>query len=267
VTDFHAATDGTRLAEYLWEPKEQARSTFVLTHGIAEHLGRYEHVARMLTARGHRVLGSDLRGFGRSDGPRAYLRAWSDYLADLELDVARARDLGAPVILMGHSLGGLSVLSYALSGRPKPDLLVASAPALDAKVPMIKKLAARILGLVLPRMSIDNGLRGEQLSRDPTVGERYFADPLVYTKTTLGLGRAFLLAGIDCRRRLAELDIPALVLHGAADTIVPPSISAPLSEVESAERHLIPIFRHEIFNEEGGEKATGMVADWVEGRL
>ena len=139
------ATDGTRLMTHTWNPSGSPRSVIVIVHGLAEHGGRYEHVAALLTGRGHAVRATDLRGFGESTGPRAFVKSWDDYLDDLAADLESARGAGVPVVLLGHSMGGLVALSYALSDRPKPDSLVLSAPAVDADVSAAKKLAARVL--------------------------------------------------------------------------------------------------------------------------
>lgn len=261
------ALDGTKIAHRSWEPAASPRAVVVIVHGLAEHGGRYRHVAEMLAERGYAVMVPDLRGFGVSGGPRGHLRRWEHYLDDLAVDIAAARSRGLPVVLLGHSLGGLVALSYALGPRPAPDLLVLSAPAIDADLPRSKKLAARVLGAIAPRIRIPNGLRGDQLSTDPTVGEQYFADPLVYTSTTLGLGRLALGAGDTCRRELATLKVPTLVLHGERDSIVPPAVSEPLGSLEVVERVVLPGYRHEVFNEEGGLVAVGRVAAWIESRL
>ena len=266
MTTQRLTADGTRLITRGWGPSGMPRSVIVLVHGLGEHGGRYEHVAALLVARGHAVRATDLRGFGASGGRRAFVRSWDDYLDDLVTDVAAARAVGSPVVLLGHSMGGLVALAYALSKRPAPDLLVLSAPGLDADIPVVKRLAARVLGVVMPRLSVANGLRGDQLSQDPSVGERYFADPLVFTRTTLALARRALLAGARCRANLSSLTLPTLVAHGGADTIVPPGVSAPLAAVPGVDRIVFPDFRHEIFNEEGGVPATTRVADWIEAR-
>jgi alpha-beta hydrolase superfamily lysophospholipase len=221
----------------------------------------------MLAARGHAVRATDLRGFGSSGGRRAHLRDWEQHLDDLTGDIAEARGGGAPVVLLGHSLGGLVALSYALSDRPAPDLLVLSAPAIENDLPWIKQVAARVLGTIAPTLAIRNGLRGDQLSRDPRVGERYFSDPLVLQRTTTGYGRQALRAAAQARAGAGRLHIPTLVVHGAADPIIPPRASSALAGLPGVERREFPEFRHEIFNEEGGVAATAVVADWIEAHL
>lgn len=264
---FRTTRDGLSLRTRRWQPAGALRSAVVLVHGLAEHSGRYEHVGDGLAARGHDVRASDLRGFGESGGTRASLSDWNHYLDDLSDEVGAARESGAPVVLLGHSFGGLIAASYALGSHPQPDLLVLSAPAIDSTISAPKKLLARVLGRLAASQELENGLRGEQLCRDPSVGERYFADPLVYTRTTLGLGRIALQAQRDIRGRLGSLRLPTLVVHGGADTIVPPKISAPLGRQPGVRRVVFPGLHHEIFNEEGGTEATAVVADWIEEHL
>ncbi len=262
------ATDGTMLATHHWDPPGRTRSTVVLVHGLGEHGGRYRHVGEMLAQRGHAVRATDLRGFGSSGGRRAHLRDWEHHLDDLAGDIGEARaGSPAPVVLLGHSLGGLVALSYALSSRPAPDLLVLSAPAIENDLPRAKQVAARLLGTIAPTLSIPNGLRGDQLSRDPEVGERYFSDPLVLQRTTTGYGRHALRAAARARAGAGGLSVPTLVLHGAADTIIPPRASRALAGIPGVEHREFPEFRHEIFNEEGGAAATAVVADWIEAHL
>lgn len=264
---FRTAVDGTPLRTRRWEPSLAPKSAVVIVHGLAEHTGRYQHVGLGLAARGHDVRGSDLRGFGESAGRRASIGSWDEYLADLSGDIDAARAVGVPVVLLGHSLGGLIAASYALSDRPRPDLVVLSAPAIDSAIPAVKKAMARVLGRLAPFRELDNGLDGHQLSHDPKVGERYFADPLVYTRTTLGMGRIALLAQEDTRRRLSRLDRPTLVIHGGEDTIVPTRISEPFAGLPGVERVVLAGLRHETLNEDAGIVAISTIAEWIEARV
>jgi len=263
-TTTRTAPDGTELFTRLTTP-DTPRATVVLVHGIAEHGGRYDHVARQYAEAGLAMRVTDLRGFGRSAGTRAFVGAFDDYADDLIDDVAAARSAGLPVILHGHSMGGLIALRYALSNRPAPDLMVVSGPALGAGVPAVKRGAAHVLSRLAPRFSQPNKLNGEQLAHDPSVGEAYFADELVHARTTARLGSELFKAMKSTAASLPSLDVPTLVLHGAADTIVPPASSAPLGELPGVERVLMPDLRHEVHNE--GPEAIDTAIGWIEERL
>jgi alpha-beta hydrolase superfamily lysophospholipase len=167
---------------------------------------------------------------------------------------------------MGHSLGGNLCLGYVLSGRPEPDLLVLSAPALGGGAAWQKALAP-IIARLAPKLEIPNSLKGDQLSRDPAVGEAYFADPLVYTKTTTTLGASLFNEMSVLRAGMAGLGVPTLVLQGGEDTIVPPQSTAPLGELAGVERKLYPELRHEILNEPEGPEVVADIVDWIEARI
>lgn len=258
------APDGTPLFLRSWAPAGPPRATLVLIHGLAEHSGRYEHVGAHLARAGFAVTAPDLRGFGRSGGTRAYVGHFETYLEDLDPLVEAAAAGGVPTGLIGHSMGGLVALRYAQT-RGRPDLVVLSAPTVDAAIPAPKRIAARLLRRALPRLSLSNAITGEQLSTDPAVGEAYFADPLVHPKTTAGLGGAMLEAMADARS--GGIPVPALVIHGGDDTLVPTALSEPLGALPGVTRIVFPGLRHEVFNEDGGAEALRVVTGWIEERL
>ena len=152
------ARDGLELRTYLWPAGGTPFAHLLLVHGIAEHAGRYRHVAMQLARAGITTHAYDQRGFGASGGHRAYVDRWSQYHDDVEDRLAEVRSAadGLPVVLYGHSMGGLIALGYTLADppRPLPDLLVLSAPAIDAAVPVWKRGLADILGGVRPRFAV-----------------------------------------------------------------------------------------------------------------
>ncbi len=255
--------DGVTLLRRAWDPDGDPRAVVLIVHGLGEHSGRYEHVGEHFAAHGLATRSFDLRGFGRSGGKRAYVDRFDQYLDDVAARLDWAREPGRPVVLLGHSLGGLIAARYLQSDRPQPDAAVLSAPALVADVPALKRGAAKGLSRLLPTLALPNDIAGDQLSSDPAVGEAYFADPLVYTKTTARLG-AEILAAIDAANAsLDRIRVPLYVIHGGADTVVPPPASAPLAGLPDATRRLFPAFRHECFNEPAGAEALDAVAGWV----
>ena len=260
--------DGTELFTRVTQP-EAIRATVVLVHGIAEHGGRYDHVARHYAEAGMALRRTDLRGFGRSSGVRAFVEDFDQYSEDLVGDVEAARAAGSPVVLHGHSMGGLIALRYAVSDRPAPDLLVLTAPALGAEIRAPRRAMAHVLARVVPRLALPNEVEGSQLARDPAVGEAYFADELVHPRTTTRLGSEFLKAMKETTRWVTSQErtpsMPTLVLHGAADPLVPPAMTAPLGELPEVERILMPGLRHEVHNE--GPDAIDIVIGWIEERL
>src|SRR5512140_3372836 len=168
--------DGTTLRTLHWAPAGDPWAVALIVHGLGEHAGRYETVAEAFTAAGIDVVGYDHRGFGGSSGFRAYVDRWSQYHDDLanRVEATRAERPGLPMVMYAHSLGGLIATGYVVSGegRPMPDLLVLSAPAIDADPPAWKRKVAGILTGVVPRMRMANGLPRDGLSHDPVVQAR-----------------------------------------------------------------------------------------------
>ena len=266
TTTFQTSPAGIKMLLRHWEASDPW-AVLLMVHGLAEHSGRYEALGQFFADAGIEVVSYDKRGFGASEGRRAYVDHFSDYLDDLEWVIDDVRERGLPVILFGHSLGGITALMYSLDSRPAPDLLVLSAPAIDAEIPFAKKAAAHILGRLVPRFLIGNDLDDEQLSSDPEVVAAYHADPLVYERTTARMGLEWMLAMEAAQASLGELPVRTLVLHGGADIIVLPSVSEPFEHIEIADRIVFPGFRHEIFNEPEGRRAMETTLDWIRDQL
>lgn len=254
--------DGAELHAREWEVAEPI-AVAVVVHGLGEHGGRHDPVGSHLAKNGIRTHAIDLKGFGRSAGRRAHAESLDDYHEDVEELIDSVAVEGLPLVLVGHSMGGLIALDYTLSDRRRPDLLVLSAPAVGSTVPKWKQALVRILAPAIPNLAIPNEIEGEQLSSDPAVGEAYFADPHVYTKTTLGLARALLDGIARVRATWDQLSIPTLVIHGGGDTVVPPYSSTPLGNLPGVQRVLFPTFRHELFNEREADVALRTVSDWI----
>ncbi|MEX1126893.1 MAG: lysophospholipase [Acidimicrobiia bacterium] len=250
----------------VWAPESAPKAVVVLVHGIAEHCGRYERTGSLLSDAGFMVRSFDLIGFGASGGPRGDIADWSLYHDQIERHVIWAREQGAPVVLMGHSMGGNLAAGYVQAGRTAPDLLVLSAPALGGGAGWQRALSG-VFSKIAPSLAIPNSLKGEQLSRDPAVGEAYFADPLVYAKTTPRLGAALFAAMAEVTENATRIEIPTLVLQGGADTIVPPQSTAILGEVPGVERRLHPGLRHEILNEPEGPEIVAEIVAWISDHL
>ena len=258
-----AAANGTSLHVRHWAPAGEAWATVLIVHGIGEHSGRYERTGRLLAEAGLDVHAFDLRGHGLSGGRRVYVARWDDYLDDLQGRLGAVRTQARPVVLFGHSMGALISLTYACSGRPAPDLLVLSAPPLDASVPGWQRALAPLLSRVAPTAVLANPIAGDQLSHDPAVGEAYFADPLVQPRTTTRLGAELFKAMKRGRSELGRLTIPTLVIHGGADTLVPTRVSEPLAAVPAVERRVLPGLRHETLNEPEGPQVVAQIVEWL----
>lgn len=268
--DHVAARDGTSLLIRHWPvPAGEPWATMLLVHGLAEHSGRYEHVGAQLAEAGIDTHAYDQRGFGASGGPRASVERWSLLHDDLEERIAALRSVAParPLVLYGHSMGGLVSLGYVLDGRSRPDLLVLSAPAIGASVPLWQRLLVGSLRRVSPGLLLSNRLDTEVLSSDPEVRARYVSDPLNQHRSTV----RFAHAAFGEQRRVAggidRLSLPTLVVHGADDRLVPTHTSAVLEGRAGVTRRVYPATRHELHNEPVARQEVDDIVGWVRDRV
>jgi alpha-beta hydrolase superfamily lysophospholipase len=262
--------DGLDLYLRRWETEGIPHQwTFVLVHGLGEHGGRYQHVAEWFTPRGAIVYAMDLRGHGRSGGQRGHAPSLNALLDDVDIVVRRARtEGGGPVVLIGHSFGGLLAIAFALDRPDGIDKAVFSAPALVPKVrvPAWKRALARVLPKIAPKASFANEIDPMVLSHDPTIGPAYTGDPLVHNQITAGLYRDIIASGRESMRRAPELRVPFLLMHGRDDQIVDPTGSQRFFAAATAPDRafcLYPGLYHEIFNEVDRERVFQDIESWL----
>ena len=265
---FEIGTTRTGVTELTrhWEA-ENPWAAVLIVHGLAEHSGRYERTGHLLADAGLDTRSFDLQGFGASGGARAYLERWSTYQDQVLDNLAPGFNSGLPTILMGHSLGGLVAATYTLSLHRQPELVVLSSPVLDANVPAWQRSAAPVLSRILPKVRLPNPVKAEQLSRDPSVGEAYFADPLVYTKTTTKLGAIVFEQIATMGGSYDAYDARTLIIHGGLDSIVPARFSERLAERPNVDRMLYPDLQHETLNEPEGPEIVADVVEWIRKEL
>nr|WP_329724213.1 lysophospholipase [Caldimonas sp.] len=267
--------DGLDLHRRNW-PSGGARGTIVIVHGLGEHIGRYARVAERLNASGWSVVGYDQRGHGASPGERGRLAASDDFLADLAalLDDVR-RDPEGPLVVLGHSLGGLVAARFVAGGleTPQPrwqrdvDALVLSSPALDVGLSAIQRGLLATLGAAAPNLGVGTGLSPAGLCRDPKVVAAYRADPLVHDRIAPRLARFLADAGPEVLALAPRWRVPTLLLYAGADRLVVPAGSAAFARV--APRDVVtvreyPTLFHEIFNEPEREEVLSALADWLD---
>jgi acylglycerol lipase len=263
---------GTRIVYDVYEPAGEVTGTALVAHGVAEHAGRYGHVAERLTGLGLRTVIPDHRGHGRSGGKRLVVRDLQEFDDDLETLRAREVRAGLPTFLVGHSMGGCIALDYALDHQDVLTGLVLSAPAVvpgDDINPLMMRVA-KVLGRILPGVP-GQTLGSDAISRDPAVVAAYDADPLVFRgPLTAGVGGAMLRAMDSFPDRLPGLRLPLLVLTGTEDRLVKPEGAAMVVErAGSADKTLKSYdgLFHEVFNEPEQDVVLGDLTSWLAAHL
>lgn len=266
--------DGLQLHTRQWPATAAERGQILLVHGLGEHIGRYEHVARALTAQGWAVHGWDQRGHGRSQGRRGDIPDPDALLRDTALVIDAVRRPGTPFVLLGHSMGGLVAARFvaeALSGRPaawsRPlDGLVLSSPALDAGLSSGQKFALALAENLAPGLAVGNGLKPAWISRDAAVVQAYETDPLVHDRITARLTRFIVDAGERVLADAPRWATPTLLMWAGADRCVAPRGSEAFASTAPSQvvatRHW-PALYHEIFNEPEQAEVLAVLTDWL----
>ena len=265
--------DGLKIFTRQWEAPNP-KAVCLVIHGIGEHSGRYEALAKELNRHGFCVWSMDHRGHGRSQGRRGDCRSMEDFIGDLHLLVERAREKSPdlPRIIVGHSLGGLIALYYAAR---HPDLLravAASSPALRLAQPppRLKVALAEGLDRILPNTPLPNGVNPRLLSHDPAVVAAYRRDPLVHRVITAGCAVALREAMKESPCLAAQLKVPCLILQAGEDRVCDANAAAEFAA--SVVNAPVTLRRydglyHEVFNEPERSRVIQDLIDWMEGIL
>lgn len=258
--------DGTQLFTRK-DGADEAKAVVVISHGLAEHLGRYDALASTLVERGFTVYRYEQRGHGRSEGKRTHFEDFNEMPDDLKtiMDLAKKENLGSPIFLIGHSMGGFTAASFGTKYPKDTNGIV-----LSGALTRYNKEIFGVLPMDLPEETyLDNEL-GEGVCSDPAVVKAYGEDPLVEKKISVALINQF-GTGIAWLKENANRFIdPVLVLHGNEDGLVAEKDSRDFyGEIGSIDKTLkiYSSLMHEIFNEPSKFKIYEEVIDWIEERL
>lgn len=248
-----------------WTGPEHPTHVVVIAHGYGEHVGRYERLADALVGNGAVVYAVDHAGHGKSEGERVLVQDFEDLVADLHAlhETARRENPGLPVVLLGHSMGGLIAARYAQRHGDTLAALVLSSPLVGSW-----DAASQLLAMdELPDVPLDI----TTLSRDPQVGQTYAADPLVWHGP---FKRATLNAvnnGLDAIAKGPSLgDLPLMWIHGEDDQLVPIEGSRAGIEHLRGPRLVERTYRecrHELFNELNADEVIADVTEFIRGQL
>lgn len=269
------ASDGDNLAMQDWPLAHGAveRGTVVLVHGLGEHAGRYERVARRMNAWGFAVRGYDHYGHGDSGGGRGEVTVESrlvDDLGDVVQSTRQRMRTGLPLILLGHSMGGLVAACLVALEQVPVEGLILSSPAFDAGLGLMQKFLLAALPRVAPNLVVRNGINPRHISRDPAVVAAYTADPRVHDRISARLGRFIAEAGPMIVARAPQWSVPTLLMFAGNDKLVSPAGSRAFADAAPKDIVTTRCFEdhfHEIFNEPGSEAVFEEMKQWLDARF
>jgi len=215
--------DRLQLFGQSWQPEDRPRAVICLVHGMGEHSGRYGHVVDRLTQAGYSVFAFDLRGHGKSEGPRGHTPSYEALLKDISslLEVVNKQFPQLSSFLYGHSLGGNLVLNYVLRYKPQLKGVIVTDPwlCLAFEPSASKIILGKIANKIYPSFSQSSGLDTKALSRDPEVVHAYENDPLVHDHISARMFIGIYQSGQWALEHALEFPLPLLLMHGRADKI------------------------------------------------
>jgi acylglycerol lipase len=272
ASDRLTAPDGLTLATRAWIPKGDPLAAVVLVHGYAEHVGRHEGLATALARAGYAVHGFDQRGHGASEGPRAQIRRFDEFLADLAAFVREVRSWHAdlPLVLFGHSMGGLVVLRALQEGLLRADLVALSAPLIQLRTNVPQPIARLLLALSEPLPNLPTlGIDPRDISALPEEAEAYRSDPGIYHGPTKArIAAEMIRNGATALALAGTVDAPTFILHSKVDPMCEASATGALARaLPDATLQLYEHGRHELFHDEPRERATTDLLAWLQARL
>jgi acylglycerol lipase len=270
--EFLDGAGGLKIFTRSWRPEGQARGVIVLSHGFNSHSGYYLWVAEQLLSSGLSVYALDYRGRGKSDGERYYVDKFSEYQGDLDLTVklARSRDRGLPVFILGHSAGGVIACNYVLDNQADIAGLICESFAYQVPAPDFALSVLKGLSHLAPHAHVLK-LKKEDFSRDPKVVQALLDDPLLAnevqpTKTVAEMVRA----DERLKRDFKLFTLPLLIIHGTRDTVTRPEGSKEFYSNAGSKDKTLKLYEgyfHDPLSDIGKEAVMADIRGWIAAHL
>ena len=264
--------NGLEILVRSWRPDGPARAVMVICHGFNSHSGYYLWVAEQFAARGLAVYALDLHGRGKSDGERFYLEQFQDYLNDVDavMTLAKSREPGLPVFLLGHSAGGVISSVHTLEHQPDLAGFICESFAFQVYAPDFALAVLKGLDHLAPHAHVLR-LKHEDFSRDAKVVETMNTDPLIEnevqpTRTVAELARA----DDRLKREFPLFALPLLILHGTADKATKPEGSQLFYDTAGSADKTLKLYEghvHDLLNDIDREQVMADIQSWIDARL
>ena len=268
---FFTGVRGARIYHQSWLPDAEPRAVILISHGLAEHSGRYMNLVDRFVPLGYAIYSLDHLGHGRSDGTRVYVKRFSDFTNVLGeyLKMIEKWQPDKPMFLLGHSMGALIAAVFLLDHQSAFTGAILSGPSVvvPKNVSRLTIFMARILSALAPKLGVMS-LDAEAISRDREVVRAYIDDPLVYTgKTTARLAYELVRAMQRVTEEASRITLPMMILQGGADRLVDPNGARILYDTIGSSDKAIKVYDglyHEVYNEPEHDEVLSDVATWLE---
>jgi alpha-beta hydrolase superfamily lysophospholipase len=263
---------GLKIFVRSWRPEGKAQAVVVLVHGFNSHGGQYLSAAEQFVESGYAVYALDLRGRGRSDGERFYVESIEEYLSDVATvtALAREREPGLPVFLLGHSAGGVIASVYTLDHQAELAGLICESFAFKVQAPDFALSALKGLSRIAPRLGVLR-LKNEDFSRDPAWVKTLNADPLTADESQPAITVAAMVRGNDrLKREFPLIKLPLLILHGTLDKATMPSGSQRFYAEAGSSDKTLKLYEghfHDLLADKGKEQVMTDIKRWIAERI
>lgn len=258
---------GQALFAQSWLPDEPPHAVMGIVHGLGDHSGRYQAMARWFVERGIGVISYDQLGHGRTGGAMPHFQV---LVRDIDLLIDRLHEFSVPRFLYGQSLGGGLVTYVALQQKTQLDGVIAASPLLKTtqEPPAWKIAIGKSLGKFWPTLTLPTDLNPAHLTHDPVEVDHYRTDPLIRRRVSAALGISMLEAGRWSMGQARNLNVPMLMMHGTEDAITSCHASAAFAKSASHRCEWKPwqgLF-HDLHHEHDREVVFDFVVQWIQQR-
>ncbi|HKO93617.1 MAG TPA: lysophospholipase [Polyangiaceae bacterium] len=272
-TDSFRGAGGLSIFMRIWGPEAQKpRGLVVISHGFNSHSGHYSWVGEQLSASGFAVYALDHRGRGKSEGERFYVENFAEYVNDLAtfVNLAKSREPGLPVFLLGHSAGGVIACGYALDYQRELSGLICESFAFRVPAPDFVLAVVKGLSHIAPHAHVLR-LKNEDFSRDPKVVEALNSDPLIAGEVQPTSTVAAMVRGDErLEREFAQITLPLLILHGTYDRATKPSGSQLFYDRAGSKDKTLRLYDghyHDLLNDLGKDSVLDDIRGWMGARV
>jgi alpha-beta hydrolase superfamily lysophospholipase len=266
------STKGAKIHVRSWRPTDKPRGIVVLCHGVNSHGGQHAWTASQFVKAGLAAYALDLRGRGQSDGERFYVEDIADYVADVSntIKLAKSRDPGLPLFLLGHSAGGVVTATYTLDNQKELAGFICESFAFQVYAPGFALAAIKGLSHVAPRLPVLK-LPLEAFTRDAKALADLKADPLIAHEVQPAVTVAALVRADErLHQEFPKMTLPVLIMHGTADKATVPAGSQFFFDTVGSKDKTLKLYEghfHDLLNDAGKEAVFADVLSWVNKHL
>jgi len=264
--------DGVRIFFRSWRPRAKPRAIVVINHGVNSHGGQHAWTAEQFVGAGFAAYAIDMRGRGKSEGPRFVVDDAAEYTQDLGrlIALAKPRDPGVPLFLLGHSAGGVVACTYALDHQDQLAGLICESFAYRVPAPGFVLAIIKWLAGIAPNLPVLK-LKNRDFSRDPAAVRALEADPLIAGEAQPARTVAALVRATErMTREFPRLTLPVLIMHGTADKATVPAGSQFFYDTVGSKDKTLKLYDghfHDLLNDLGKEQVMADILGWIETRL